>query len=122
MSIIQRLLGRVLLLRCDGPLDGVGLSTQEVMDRVRASGARVVLVDVTQAPYVDSNGIRWLLKLQSFLEDLGRHLRIAARRGAGVWRILTMMGPVTRHLEVFEGLSGAWNAKPAPGAPALPSS
>ncbi|MEO7717440.1 MAG: STAS domain-containing protein [Capsulimonas sp.] len=121
MSIIQRLLGRVLLLRCDGPLDGMGLSAQEVLDRVRVSGARVVLVDVTQAPYVDSNGIRWLLKLQSFLEETGRHLRIAAKRGAGVWRILTMMGPVTRRLEIFEGISGAWKAKPAQGAPAAQS-
>ncbi|BDI28683.1 hypothetical protein CCAX7_007340 [Capsulimonas corticalis] len=118
MSIIQRLLGRVLLLRCDGPLDGAGLSPQDVLDRVRASGARVVVVDVTQSPYVDSNGIRWLLKLQGFLEDLGRQLRIAARRGAGVWRILTMMGPVTRRLQIFEGISGAWKARPAQSAPA----
>lgn len=103
-----------MLLRCDGPLDGMGLSPQDVLERVRASGARVVLVDVTQSPYVDSNGIRWLLKLQGFMEEWGAHLRIAARRGAGVWRILAMMGPVTKRLQVFEGLTGAWRARPEP--------
>jgi ABC-type transporter Mla MlaB component len=102
--------GRLLLFRWDGPLDGHGPTPAQVAAQSRVCAARNVLLDATHTPYADSDGLRWLLRLQDHLQAQGKGLRIAARRGSKVWRNLILLGA---GLEVFESVRAAWKA-PSP--------
>jgi anti-anti-sigma regulatory factor len=99
---------RWLLLRCwDRPLDGGGPTPSEVAAQCHACGAHFVLLDITGAPYADSEGLRWLLRLRDTLEAEGKDLRIAARRGGKVWRNLDLLGA---DFEIFDSVRAAWKA------------
>ena len=69
-SSVEHALGRVYLIRCDGPLGGP-IPESAAAAAVQA-GARVVLVDATSSPYGDSDGLRWLLRLQTAAESQHR--------------------------------------------------
>src|SRR3712207_6745136 len=97
--------GRVLLLRWEAPLDGMGEPPQQVAARAAQNASRTVLLDITGVPYVDSDGLRWLLRLQNELEATGRTLRIAARRGGKVWRNLALLDA---GLDLHESVASAW--------------
>ena len=99
--------GRRLLLRWGGPLDGRGPAPALVAARSDAGAVRLVLLDMTGAPYADSDGLRWLLRLRDGLEARGKGLRIAARPGGNVWRNLGLLGA---DLDVFESVRAAWKA------------
>lgn len=100
--------GRWLLLRCwDNPLDGRGPTPAQVAAQAYACAAHFVLLDVTDAPYADSDGLRWLLRLRDTLEAEGKCLRIAARRGGKIWRNLDLLGA---DFEVFESVRTAWKS------------
>ena len=97
--------GRVLLLRVTGPLDGGAPDPRQVTASANACGARFVLLDATRAPYADSGGLRWLLGLRSELDEAGRQLHIAAKRGSKVWRNLDLLNA---GLEIFGSVGAAW--------------
>lgn len=97
--------GRVLLLRVGGALDGSLPAPDQVAASARAAGARFVLLDATGASYADSDGLRWLLRVREMLEGSGKRLRIAARRGGKVWRNLALLDA---RLEMYGSVGGAW--------------
>ena len=106
--------GRVLLLRWEGALDGSGPPPQRLAEAVRACGARFLLLDTTQVPYADSDGLRWLVRLRAELEAHGRRLRLAVRPHSKVWRSLALLH---LGLEVYGSLRAAW--KPPRGQSAI---
>ena len=111
-------LGRVLVLRVAGPFDGSGAAPPErVAERGRRAGARLVLVDATSAPYIDSGGLRWLLGLHRAVREGGQRLRVAARRNGRVWRNLALLG--LDDLDLFGSPRRAWRAPHAASAGSL---
>ena len=98
-------LGRIFVIRCEGPLDGVAAEPDVIVGRAR--GARIVLVDTTAAPYADSEGLRWLLRLREATGAAGQCLRIVAQRGGRVWRNLMLLHS---DFEVFTSARSAWES------------
>ena len=98
-------LGRVFVIRCEGPLDGDAVEPEVIAQRAR--GARVVLVDATASPYADSEGLRWLLRLREETIAAGQCLRIAARRGGRIWRNLTLL---RSDFNIFASARSAWES------------
>ncbi len=108
MQVVEEhALGRVLILHWNGVLDGTGLSPEQVRVDLVQCGARLLLLDTTRAPYADSEGVRWLLRLQNHLEACGKRLRIVARPQGKVWRVLSLL---QLGLEMFESVGRAWKA------------
>lgn len=118
MQVIkQHALGRVLLLRCEGELDGTGPTPEQVVTTARQRKTRFLLIDTTRAAYADSNGLRWLIRLRTLLEAAGQPLRIAAPPQGKVWRTLLLLH---LGLDVQESCVRAWKTpwhkRPAVGA------
>lgn len=106
MQVIkQHALGRVLLLRCEGELDGTGPTPEQVVTAARQRQARFLLLDTTQAAYADTNGLRWLIRLRALLEAAGQSLRIAAPPKGKVCRSLTLL---QLEMDVYETCGRAW--------------
>ena len=99
--------GRVFVFRCDGCLDGNGASPEEIVEHGMRQGARYFIIDATNAAYLDSPGIRWLLRLKTLIKNLGRDLRIVARSKGPVERNLLMLQV---DIPRFETLAAAWRA------------
>lgn len=116
-----RVLGRVCLVRCDGPMggtpSGLGAGTlpdpEALTDAAARMGARTVLVDATEAPYADSDGLRWLLRLRGAASERGLAVRVAARPKGRVWRNVALLAA---GFELFPSVREAWNGVPYAGA------
>lgn len=100
-------IGRVLLLRWQGAVDGSGPSAKKMGDQAHADGARFVLLDFTRAPFIDTAGLRWLLALKCDMEERGFGLRLAAKRGGKVWRNVALLDV---GLDMYGSVGAAWNA------------
>jgi len=108
MQVVEEhALGRVLLLHWNGVLNGTGPAPEQVRAALTHCGARLLLLDATRAPYADSEGVRWLLRLQDHLASRGKRLRIAARPQGKVWRVLSLL---QLGLELFDSVGRAWKA------------
>jgi anti-sigma B factor antagonist len=57
-----------------------------------ASGADVVVADLTSTAFCDSSGIRYLLLAHDAAAARGAELRLAVQPGGMVLRMLTLMG------------------------------
>lgn len=97
--------GRVFLCKCQGGLDGNGATPEEVIQHASRSGAKFLIVDATEAVYVDSPGVRWLLKLRTLVEGMGKGLRIVARSKSPVSRNLQILQV---DIDRFDSLATAW--------------
>ena len=97
--------GRIFLCRCQGCLDGNGTTPEEIIQHASKAGAKFLIVDATEAAYVDSPGVRWLLKLRSLLESMGKDMRIVARSKSAVSRNLKILQV---DIDQFDSLATAW--------------
>lgn len=96
--------GRTLLVRIVAPLSG-GPSVEWLRGEMARHRAKALLVDATAAPYADSDGLRWLLSLQSACDTDGRNLRIVARQNGKVWRNVRLLNA---NLALFGSGRAAW--------------
>ena len=71
-----------------------------------ASGADVVVADLTATAFCDSSGIRYLLLAHDAATAHGAELRLAVQPDGAVLRMLTMMG-LHRILQVHVSLDEA---------------
>lgn len=118
MQVIkQHALGRVLVLRCEGELDGSGPTPEQIAATARERKTRFLLLDTTRAAYADTNGLRWLIRLRTLLESAGVAVRVAALPRGKVWRILALL---QLGLDVHESCGRAWKTpwrkRPSAGA------
>ena len=102
-----RHLGRVFLLRWDGPLDGSGPAPAQVAAGAVCADARFLLLDLSHVPFADSGGLRWLLALTGETAAAGLGLRVAARPGGKVRRNLALL---QAGLELYDSVARAWKA------------
>ncbi|MDQ2686908.1 MAG: STAS domain-containing protein [Armatimonadota bacterium] len=106
MQIIKQYnLGRVLVLRCEGELDGTGPTPEQVLATAQQRKARFLLLDTTRAAYADTNGLRWLMRLRTLLEAAGLGVRVAALPRGKVRRILSLL---QLGLDVHDSCGHAW--------------
>jgi hypothetical protein len=106
-----RRVGTVLLVRCGhAPLDGAhggsAMTAAEIADRARSAGVRTILLDATGAPYADSDGLRWLLRLKQEVEASDIALCAVAAPHGKVWRNLALLDA---GLEMYDDLHVAWD-------------
>jgi len=97
--------GRVFVCKCQGCLDGNGATPEEVIQHAARAGAKFLIVDATEAAYVDSPGVRWLLHLRSLVEAMGKGLRIVTGSKSPVSRNLHILQV---DIECFDTLATAW--------------
>jgi hypothetical protein len=97
--------GRVFVVRCPGSLDGNGLTPEEVVQGVVKSGAKFLILDATSAAFVDTPGVRWLIRLRSLLESMGKGFRIAARTKGGIPRNLEILKV---NIDCYDTVATAW--------------
>jgi anti-sigma B factor antagonist len=71
-----------------------------------ASGAGVIIADLTSTAFCDSSGIRYLLLAHDQAAAHGAQLRLAVQPDGMVLRLLTLMG-LHRVLQVHVGLDEA---------------
>lgn len=107
-GIRKQLSGRVLLLRCDGPLNGQALTPEQVVSTVKARGVRLLVLDTTQASFIDTDGLRWLQRLREKLAETGSSLRIAARPKGKVWRTLRLFN---YDKDMYDSPARAWKSE-----------
>jgi len=82
--------GRAFMLRAVEPLSSESMlcrtSATEITKKARNEHSRVVVLDTYPCEYADSDGLRWLLSLQSELRSIGIPLHIVARPNSRVRR------------------------------------
>ncbi|MFN3653343.1 MAG: STAS domain-containing protein [Armatimonadota bacterium] len=64
---------------------------EERVARLLRGGCRSLCLDLGPADYVDSDGIRWLMRLQARLAARGIGLRLAVREGCRAERTLRLV-------------------------------
>lgn len=108
--------GRGVLVRVRGPLDlhnAPGFLQQ--IRRHMSAGKRLV-VDLRDAPYVDSTGIRTLLQMQKDLEGTRGDLRLVVAPGGRVARVIKLL-QLDSHFHLYPSAADAWSqqamARPA---------
>jgi anti-anti-sigma factor len=99
--------GGMVLGRVAGPLDVE--HAPEFLARLQAlcDTRRRLVVDLRRADYVDSAGVRALLKVQELLEPSGGELRLVVLPGSRVERTLRLLQLLQR-FRVYESASAAW--------------
>jgi anti-sigma B factor antagonist len=108
--------GQSALALVRGPLD------QDTAPRLRTRlagylhGARRVVIDLRQADYVDSSGVRALLTLHKDLEADSGELRLVVEPGSRVERVIKLL-QLQGHFHVYETASEAWGQHSAAEAP-----
>ena len=103
--------GCMLMARVDGPLDIQ--TTAGFLERLQpccAPGRRLVL-DLREAEYIDSTGVRALLLLQERLEAVQGEIRLVVRPGSRVVRTLTLLD-LQERFAFYESASEAWTRRP----------
>ena len=102
--------GRSVLVRVIGPLDLE--HAPELLDRISplcVSGRRVVL-DLLQADYVDSSGVRTILQMQALLGTVRGELRLVIQAGSRVERVFSLLRLMDQ-LEIYRTVSAAWEGQ-----------
>ena len=91
-SVEERKQGSAAVLAVSGELDlRTSPQLEERLDRVWASGAELVILDLRMIEFMDSTGLRVLLGAHQRAQETGR--RFALVRGADqVERVLTLTG------------------------------
>ncbi|BDI31752.1 hypothetical protein CCAX7_38030 [Capsulimonas corticalis] len=103
LSVTMQPAGRVLVIRSSCAIDGSAPSPEHITHYAAAEQARFVLLDATSAPYTDTAGLRWLLRMR----DQPAPIRIVARKGGRIWRALKLM---QLEFPLFDSVQQAWNA------------
>jgi len=99
--------GRSVVVRVAGPFDLETAARLSAGIAASAGTSRRVLLDLSQASYIDSPGVRALLQLQSDLHASQRELRLAIRRGSSVGRTFGLLR-LQDQLAVSDSVAGAW--------------
>ena len=88
-------MGRTLMIRACGPLDAESAlcrtAPAEIAHRARRERTRVVVLDAYPTEYADSDGLRWVLALNSALAKEGLPFHVVSRPQSRVRRNLDLL-------------------------------
>jgi anti-anti-sigma factor len=79
------------LIHVTGPLDAAGAPGLVERARSLSRSSACIVISLAQAQFLDSNGVRALLRLAEELEAAGKDLRLVVRPGSRVERTLTLL-------------------------------
>ncbi|HTE18267.1 MAG TPA: STAS domain-containing protein [Armatimonadota bacterium] len=103
--------GSLALARINGPLD---LATApHFLNRLQPlfSPRRRVVLDLRGVDYIDSDGVRALLRVQQDVETDSGAIRLVVRPGSRVARTLSLLR-LEHRFEIFESALDAWIRRP----------
>jgi anti-anti-sigma regulatory factor len=84
--------GAVTHARLSGPVTAASvLVFQQTLESAIAPDCTVLILDLGAADYLESDGVRWLQRLQSDLEARSVELRLAVREGSRAERTLMLL-------------------------------
>jgi anti-anti-sigma regulatory factor len=84
--------GAALHARILGPINRLSTSLfEERLSQAVAQGAEAVALDVGSADYLDSDGVRWLQRLQAEYSQKDLPLRLVVRDGCRAERTLQLL-------------------------------
>ena len=103
--------GRLALARVTGPLDLT--TTPQLLNRLQPLLAprRRMVLDLRDVDFIDSNGVRALLRVQQNLEKGSGGIRLVVRPGSRVARTLSLLR-LDQQFEIFETAMDAWIRRP----------
>jgi anti-sigma B factor antagonist len=105
--------GALYRVSADGEIDLHARSgLEERMERAVESGARLVVLDLSDATFVDSTAVRAIFEAHSRLQGLGRRLEIVCAN-QNVLRILQITG-VARTLLIHDSWDEAFGQPASP--------
>jgi anti-anti-sigma factor len=84
--------GRRLVVRCGRELSDETGRLIERMAQVHAGPSRSVVLDLSNAAYADSGGLRWLLRFMVTLEQHNAKLHLVVAQKSRVARTLALSG------------------------------
>lgn len=99
--------GRGVLARVRGPLDLHSAAGFLLQVRRHASTGKLVVVDLREAQYVDSAGIRALLQMQKDVDAAHGDLRLVVAPGGRVERVIKLL-QLQGHFRLFQSAADAW--------------
>lgn len=100
--------GRRLLIRCTGELSAATLAGLESLFS-RSLTSRLVVLDLSGVSFADSEGLRWLLRLDASLRARRQDLRVLVRQGSSLQRALSLTG-YDRLVDLHHSGRSAWSA------------
>ena len=105
--------GKQVLVRVDGPLDVE--HSPEFLRKLQplCGSARRVVADLRRADYIDSAGVRALLKLQGQLRPNQGELVLVVDPGSRAMRTLKLLR-LDNQFRMFDRASDAWSGSPPP--------
>lgn len=99
--------GKMVTVRAEGPVDVETAPTLlERVESICIPGRRLVL-DLRHSPYLDSAGVRALLRLQESLEGQQSELRLVVQPDSRVERTLHLLH-LQKRFTIYESSSTAW--------------
>lgn len=103
--------GSLALARINGPLDLA--TTPHFLNRLQPlfSPHRRVVLDLRGVDYIDSDGVRALLRVQQDLEIGSGGIRLVVRPGSRVARTLSLLR-LEQRFEIFDSALDAWIRRP----------
>ena len=111
--------GQRILARVTGEMDGAAArSLESRLSPLIAEGRRVVL-DLRQAAYLDSDGVRALLRLRRDLQARHGELCLVLRAGSRALRTLVLLR-LDGGFSIYDSALLAWVGKPRAAHPAPP--
>lgn len=102
--------GQTALLCAKEPLDLLGGTHLQERARPLYSNTRCLVLDLQRAEYVDSAGVRALLRIAEELEAQDKELRLVIAEGSRVERTLRLLR-LTERFRVFHRLNDAWTGR-----------
>jgi anti-sigma B factor antagonist len=100
--------GRATLVRIQGPLDIEHAPHFAARVQSFCEEGRRIVVDLAQADYVDSSGVRALLSLKTRLDAIDGELRLIVPAQSRVRRTLLLL-QLLEHFQVYPSAPEAWN-------------
>ena len=73
-------------------MDLANVGAVECAARGLSNGALGVVVDLSEATYIDSSTVGLLFRLRSGLSRRGQELRVICSPGSNAWRVLQLTG------------------------------
>jgi anti-anti-sigma factor len=99
--------GRRLLVRCASELSEGTVARMEQQVERHLPAARCVLLDLSEAAFANSAGLRWLARLSDGLQAQRKPLRVLVRPGSPVERAFCLTG-YDRRVELHRSARSAW--------------
>lgn len=104
--------GTTAFLAPTTPLDLESAENFSAQARSARGRSRCLIVDLSQVDYVDSTGVRALMRLRNEMDAEGKELRLVIQPNSRAERTLKLLR-LLDHFQTFKTHAEAWSGSPA---------